>query len=63
MNTSLEHGIAFVNITVLARYYAPFIYKPPFRFARICCEGNIYLQFKPPMTTEELCDSDEREDG
>ena len=36
------------NITVLARYYAPFVYKPPFRFARIRCEGIFISNLSPP---------------
>ena len=49
--------------TVLTRYYAPFVYKPPLPFCMNSLGRYIYLQFKPPLTTEELCNSDEREVG
>ena len=41
--------------------YAPFVYKPPLPFCANLLRRYIYLQFK--LTTEELCDSDEREEG
>ena len=34
--------------TVLTRYYAPFVYRPPFHFARICCEGIFISNLSPP---------------
>ena len=49
--------------TVLTRYYAPFVYKPPLPFCANSLRRYIYLQFKPPLTTEELYDSDERQEG
>ena len=34
--------------TILARYYAPFVYKPPLPFCTNSLRRYIYLQFKPP---------------
>ena len=33
---------------LLTRYYAPFVYKPPFHFARIRCEGIFISNLSPP---------------
>ena len=37
-----------ISITVLTRNYAPFNYKPPSLFAKICCGGIIISNLSPP---------------
>ena len=61
MVTSLIYvvEVAAKVVTVLARYYAPFVYKPSLPFCTNSLWRYIYLQFKSPLTMEELCDSDE----
>ena len=48
-----ECDSTFINVesplyTVLTRYYAPFVYKPPLPFCAHLLRRYIYLQFKPP---------------
>ena len=58
------------TVTVLTQHYTPFNYKPSLLFAKICCGGIFISNYAPPrpymenlIRTEELCDSDEQEEG
>ena len=44
----LSGGVWGYGLTVLTRYYAPFVYKPPLPFCTNSLRRYIYLQFKPP---------------
>ena len=57
-------------ITILTRHYAPFVYKSPLTICMNSYGGVFISNLRLPqpymeslIRTEELCDSDEREDG